>query len=271
MTRFLIFQFLVIASCLGCSNPTSTQRTSLDRDKDIHDTLPYHIDTFYSFSPYFQQGEESLDTTYIRVIYPRFEDEAMRTLVERAFLEEGETLESFAESFLLGYDNYVEDALYPEHLQSWFSEIYLTIPLYTPRIIVLKNQIVEYTGGAHGNYATIYKNYVPGETEQIPLDALIRPEKKKEFSNIAQKIFREAEGLTEDDSLERDYFFDDGVFSLNENYAFDRGGILFHYNIYEIKAYAEGTTTFIIPYTQIMHTLTDYGKEIARDIQSNHQ
>lgn len=254
---------------IACTNSRSQQDAKLDL-ASIQDTIPYQIDTFLVISPYFQQVDDKLDSTFFRITYPSFLDSTMQRLLFRSVMEDDETLESLGESFLTGYQNYVEEALYPEHIHSWFHEMNLSLPLYMPNIAVLNKSFAEYTGGAHGNYATLYHNYDLRDHSEIPLSKLLNPNKKKEFLNIAEKYFREAEGLSENASLENNYFFDDGIFSMTDNYALDRNGLRFHYNIYEIKAYAEGTTDFVVPYDQLQGLLSKYGQDLAEHIQTHY-
>lgn len=256
---FILFGSVIFAS--ACSQP-GVRHGGQESLTDAKDTLPYQIDTFTAISPYFQQVDGVLDTTYFRMVYPAFADTAMQRLVFGTVMQEGETPESLSEAFLTGYQNYVEEAQYPDHVHAWFQDMSLNLPLYLPRVAVVKHHFAEYTGGAHGNYATLYHNFDLRDRSKITLDKLIDPNKRDKLISMAEKYFRISEGLSEDASLENDYFFDHGAFSLTDNFALDEKGLRFHYNIYEIKAYADGTTEFVIPYEQLQAVLSDYGQNM---------
>ena len=82
----------------------------------------------------------------------------------------------------------------------------------------------------------------------------------KVLNAIAEKIFMEQEELADNDFT--NYFFTDDVFALNENFLLKEKSILFLYNVYEIKSYAEGITNLEIPYTQIIHLMTPEAREL---------
>jgi hypothetical protein len=45
--------------------------------------------------------------------------------------------------------------------------------------------------------------------------------------------------------------FEGGKFALPENMGLTRDGVLLFYNSYEVAAYAEGETKFVIPYGKL--------------------
>lgn len=111
-----------------------------------------------------------------------------------------------------------------------------------------------YTGGAHGN----------GWSEDLLLDRESgRVLYLSDFftdiealTNLAEPIFRGSQGLEMDASLEEaGYWFEGGVFHLNENFAFTNESIEFFYNTYEIAPYAAGPISLTIPLDQIKHLL----------------
>ena len=67
---------------------------------------------------------------------------------------------------------------------------------------------------------------------------------------MASTIFRKQEGLSPTQSLEN-YFFENQKFSLNTNFLITKKGLLFYYNSYEIRSYAEGPMELLVPYTAI--------------------
>ena len=68
-----------------------------------------------------------------------------------------------------------------------------------------------------------------------------------------ERAFRLARELKETDDLAVAGFFESaaGRFALNENFAPTVDGLAFHYDAYEIAAYAAGPTDLLIPWEEI--------------------
>lgn len=107
-----------------------------------------------------------------------------------------------------------------------------------------------YEGGVHGN----------GWSEQIIIDKKTGRELKLAdfFSNIdvftarAEVIFRADQEVPEGESLEAaGFWFEDGVFQLNENFVISEETISFLYNQYEIAPYAAGVIILEIPMEKV--------------------
>ena len=104
-----------------------------------------------------------------------------------------------------------------------------------------------YSGGAHGSYYVSYKNIYKNGKE-IKLSDIITD--LKGFKKEALKIYKKERGLKANESLTKDNWFDN-KFVLAKEFALTDEGILFTYNPYEIKAYAEGITNFLVPFSQV--------------------
>jgi hypothetical protein len=101
------------------------------------------------------------------------------------------------------------------------------------------------------------------------INDIIGDEFQASLTKVGEDIFRKQEGISDNQSLTDDYFFNEGIFSLPHNFILQKDGILFLYNIYEIKAYVFGNTQLFIPYTSISDMLTTEGKEIMAEIKLN--
>jgi hypothetical protein len=112
-----------------------------------------------------------------------------------------------------------------------------------------------YTGGAHGSTLTYFVNWDTQAGKSVALNSILKPGYEKELTSTAESIFRAQEHLAKDASLKENYFFKDGVFSLNNNFTLTPIGIRFLYNQYEIKPYAAGQTNLLIPYSKIKSLL----------------
>ena len=200
------------------------------------DTLRYKLVDFYENSPYFIEGESGIDTTYFKATYPSFENDKINKLLRSSILIDGEdSVRQAAESFLGGFNEFVEDAANPSYHIAWFRELHSYVVLNNTRILSIATQIDDFSGGAHGNHVMILSNF----------------------------------DILNNKNLSGKYFFEDGKYALAENFALEKDSLLFYYNPYEIKSYVEGSTALRIPYQEIEHLLTDSGKVYLQQISSN--
>src|SRR5690606_16396828 len=100
----------------------------------------------------------------------------------------------------------------------WTSESHAKVYSITPTYLALAIHASSYTGGAHGNYATIFKHYDLLGDKLLTLDNMVTPSYQNELTAVAERYFRSQENLGIDQSLEDSYFFDQGRFSLPDNF-----------------------------------------------------
>jgi hypothetical protein len=228
------------------------------------DTLAYQVVNFKDFSPYFSGTETSVDSTLFTAQYPVFQPE-VQELVKRAIFIDGEnTVEQVAESFLGGYNEYAEEQMDAGNgaIPPWFKHQHCQVVLNKPGILTLRNAINDYTGGAHGMEVELWFSYDVKQKKRLVLADVVQD--STQFLAIAEHHFRKLEQLSDTASYGAEYFFDS--FALPENFGLTKDGILFHYNPYEIKSYAEGGTTLLVPYADVKDILTDRAKELLKAI-----
>lgn len=112
----------------------------------------------------------------------------------------------------------------------------------------------QFTGGAHGNGTYTILKLDKNDGSALGLsDFFTNPE---ELNRIAESFFRELMELGENDDLtEAGFWFQDGKFSVNDNFFFTANQVTFFYNAYEIAPYAGGSTELKIPLDKIAHLL----------------
>lgn len=105
---------------------------------------------------------------------------------------------------------------------------------------------VNYTGGAHGMYATEHHNYSIAGGYELSLPDLF-DEKQQEalLTSIRQKLY-ERLNVTGDEGLAAHGYFPEMI-RLSENFEVTEAGINFHYDPYQIAAYAVGDVDVSIP------------------------
>jgi len=112
-----------------------------------------------------------------------------------------------------------------------------------------------YAGGAHGGSDYSFINWNTKAARTIKLTDLFIDGYNEKLTEIAEKIFRKQEKLSDTASLKDDYFFKNAKFALNNNFLITPTGLTFLYNEYEIKSFAAGITQLNIPYEQIKFLL----------------
>ncbi len=118
----------------------------------------------------------------------------------------------------------------------------------TPHTFTLINRSSTYSGGAHGNYGSLAKNYDLRTGEELPLKALFVPNYEKKLTQIAEMAYRLQEGLMPDENLTTTMGWFDNKFILPSSIGIREKGLVLDYNPYEIRAYAYGLTSLLVPY-----------------------
>jgi hypothetical protein len=242
----------------GTEDTLSYQKDSLNLE---FDTLAFHYDSLKVYSKNLVSANKGTkDTTMVTIVYPVFNNQQVDGLVKGNALKANgpdepsyKSYEDLASRFIRQYDDFQKEGL--DHTPAWFKEVNITVLPQRKDYLGLKYLYIDYAGGAHPNSAIIYKNYNSTTLQEIKLADLIPPANQPKLREVAEKIFRANEKLDPKQSLDNGYFFDKGVFTLNDNFTNTDQGLKFLYNTYEIKPYSEGTTELLIPYTAIKELL----------------
>ncbi len=268
MKLTFIFSLIAAASLLSCktvepismdevaseNTPSAITRGSVDRmlfTSDRQDSISSSI----SYEFYTQPSKPVEDTVnhFVQRSVSGFlmlgeYNEASTELSENFIKAALDTLEMM---YYEEMSNYEEDEYFGG---IWSVEMSNSIDESNSEYVQLSLNSWTYTGGAHGN----------GWSEDLLLDRKTgRVLYLSDFftdvaalTNLAEPIFRGSQGLEIDASLEEaGYWFEGGVFHLNENFAFTSESIEFFYNTYEIAPYAAGPISLSIPLDQIKHLL----------------
>lgn len=108
----------------------------------------------------------------------------------------------------------------------------------SPNLISMAYSWYIYEGGAHGNYGKVCYNYEKATGKKITYKDLVKDEAK--LLSVAQKAFKQQNGIADDEDITDMFHFEDNKFVLNDNFCFTKNGISFFYNPYEIAPYAAG-------------------------------
>lgn len=259
----------ILAACTSNKHKeeTPTEPDTLANIKlSIEDTAVYHIEKYKDFSPYFSRNGNSVDSTIYSASYPVFGSD-IDTLIKSAIFVDGEsTAEQVATSFLEGFNEYAEETMNSglTPLHTWFMDQRCEVMLNVPRFITLRNKLSSYSGGAHGIELNLWFNYDIVDRRLLTISDIVNDTNR--LKTIAEHYFKEHENLSQNQPYNEEYFFEEGQFVLADNFGFTKEGIVFHYNPYEIKSYAQGSTTIVIPYEELKNILTSTGTNLLKNI-----
>jgi len=243
------------------SNPGTGNGDEADKRAD---TLVYEYKDYIKYSQHIIQTSETTDTSFFSVSYPEFRDSAVNRFVMTSLLgNDTATVEASAQAFIGDFDQFWQSDPYP---RVWTSQSHAKVYRITPSYLALSIDAYSYTGGAHGNYATVFRHYDLLHNVPLTMNDIVTEPYQNELAAVAERYFRKQENLSVNEPLEEKYFFEGGQFSLPENFALERDSMLFLYNIYEIKPYVDGQTELRVPYSEFNRLLTDRAKRIVSEL-----
>ena len=220
------------------------------------DTLSYQYKTLKKESKALITADKDTIVSTIELKYPAFKNpvwnEQVKQLVFNSETEKSNfaTYDEYLNAFInASLEANAEEEDYP---RSWSQDINVHIEhqFAGTQTLSLSLSKYNYTGGAHPNSSLIYVNYDIFSRKIIKLSDLINPNMMARLTYIASTIFRKQEGLSPTEPLEN-YFFENQKFILNSNFLITKKGLLFFYNPYEIRSYAEGPMELMVPYSAI--------------------
>lgn len=267
----LLLSALLFAGCLSgtesaAGSSTSKLNHSSAKIRQHADTIPYQMVTYELQSNWVSKDStETVEPTYFSASYPQFGLVNLDGFVKRSLLgADSPDLEETAQTFIQEYEEYQETL---DFVRTWSTDTKVTVQLNSTDYVALQTDVYSYTGGAHGNYATLFYHYSIADKKELFFHDFIGPDDQFAFQNVAEVYFwmQEQEYYGEDFS-QNNYFFDNGFYAP-ENMAFEQDSLLLLYNIYEIKPYVYGHTELRVPYSELDHVLTDRAKGIIQELK----
>ena len=253
---------LLVCMLSACQYNQKARETNAP--SSLTDTLVYDYQHYTQYSDHIVKTEETTDTAFYTVSYPAFEDSIVNRFVLSSLLaNDTATIKTTAQTFIDEFDRFFKSDPFP---RIWTSESHVKVTQITPSYLELGIDAYTYTGGAHGNYATVFSHYDLTNHQSITLDDIVTKPFQNELTAVAERYFRNQENLPIDQPLDDRYFFDQGRFHIPDNFALEQDSLLFLYNIYEIKPYVDGKTELRVPYTDIDRLLTDRAKRFITEL-----
>ncbi|WP_443943721.1 DUF3298 domain-containing protein [Pedobacter sp. AW1-32] len=118
--------------------------------------------------------------------------------------------------------------------------------------IVVEFMVDDYSGGAHGNYASLMHCLDVKNKKQLKLDDVVRIDSNA-LQALLEKNLRKQYNVKAGDQLTTVLF--DNYLKANDNFYFNTNGIAFLYNPYEVASYAQGQIIVFIPFAELKNYL----------------
>ncbi len=127
-----------------------------------------------------------------------------------------------------------------------WENIQLGYPVFNQNnILAYRNSMYAYNGGVHGTYGTWHTNYNTNDGKMITLESLFKNDAEPKLLNILKNKLKQKYQTQDLDAVNLDEIF------VPDNFQISYGGIIFHYNPYEIGPYSLGAPEVFVPYSEL--------------------
>lgn len=248
--------FLLLIFFFGCSqekpitnNSESTKALQFD-DSEIR----YYEMVYYKSygNPKNEKDFAELKIEYLELISNQESSDSVNNFILNYLLNlpfNEDTYSDFdeiADSLMSNYISVQQE--FNDYHTSWYIHANSEITGLFNNTISIRNEEEIYTGGANTFYNLTFANFNLKTGKYLALDDIINKNNIAKVENIGKGIFFEMKVIPKDQSLEQaGYWFENKVFSLNDNFSITDSGLVFFYNLYEIASRSEGTTKLFIP------------------------
>jgi hypothetical protein len=242
LTRIYVNCTVVITLTLFCC---SSEKSAGDK------TAPPLLFTMQTVSQNYQPTEgDSSRQAVVNFQYPLFSGKAaavdsLNLLIKEILLSttfrdsNGVTVQDAAQLFLDEYKYNLQDQ--PEFSERWELREDIKVVFQSASVVSLSVSEYNYTGGAHGNFSTIFYNIHPVTGRLLNLSDFVEPSGESLLEQLAEQKFRQTRNIPAEQLFSQaGYWFENDIFYLTDNMAVQEDGMLFLYNPYEIAPYSEG-------------------------------
>ena len=166
-------------------------------------------------------------------------------------------METLAAEFIYQYEMVKRDL--KNYSNYWYLVRDVSVLYTDARVVSLRFSEDIYTGGAHPNAFKRYQSFDANTGRPISVKDLVVPGAQRKLEAAASEVFREMYDIAPGVSMtDAGFWFENGRFRLNDNFALVDRNVVFYYNLYEITSYARGPTELRIPFSALAGILKDY-------------
>ncbi len=241
MKRIRILTFLVLVN-IGCTKEHKLTFERLQLKNKTCESCPkieIDIPNALDESPVGRRINSTLKEELIYIL--KFEETQEVTSIEQA-------MSSFTESYQELQNKF------PDETVGWEATIQGNITYEDARLISIKLNSYNFTGGAHGYGSTVFLNFDKKKGVELENHQLFKD--LGEFQNVAEKQLRQQENIPQNANINSTGFmFDGDSFHLPDNIGYTENGIQLVYNQYEVASYADGPIILTIPFEKSNHNL----------------
>ncbi len=167
------------------------------------------------------------------------------------------SINDLTNEFISDYVNFRKE--YPEAPGlGWYLDAYYENVNDLSQVLSFELSYEIYTGGAHPSNYQRYYNYDYSTAKPISLNEIFIPDFEAKLNQLVESAFREENDLSPHQPLTDAGLFEDKI-EFNDNFLLTRNGIIFHYNIYEIRAYVYGPTDVTVKYSDLIDLIDENG------------
>jgi hypothetical protein len=238
-----VFSLAILVLVVACNQKPNELKFSDFKISNIK--YPIEGDSSRSFSyeasvPVFEDGNQQLI-------------DSINTFISQTFFEHKNNITDLKKLVKSESDSFYQDYLrdFSDFNEADFPLTYnynyeFTVAFHNAKYVTIQNENYAYTGGAHGNYSTLYHVFNAKNGKLLSVNDLVNDTIK--LQEIAKQQFYKLKNIDERKPInDQGYWFEKNNFSLNSNFGLLNDTLIFTYNPYEITGYAEGQTELKIP------------------------
>lgn len=214
-----------------------------------------------------ESREEKGAGTSLKLEYPAITagvEEAVRSRLNAAFAQSALLHLEQVEDDPIPFDEYAKN-FNADHASmkgeagasaGWSNESVMEIAHQGKSYVTTRCKTFTFTGGAHPNHFTHYEIYSSRDGRRIEFSDIVAEGRMAGLRAVVEKKLREIAGITSDQDLkEKGFQFTPGQLEIGDSVGLMADGALFHFNPYEIAAYALGHFDVPVAYKDLQGLL----------------
>lgn len=184
------------------------------------------------------------------ILFPKIKN---KSLLDSIYTKFGIQLDSYSKTTIAKelerqkkkyFDETSKDATLftPDFKQTWYENNIMEVFSYNNGQLTLTYENDGFSGGAHGYYNILYKNFDLKKNKSIELEDIFNNISEMDWNIILTNHF--------DNDEQKDMLLVNKI-PVNHNFYFNQRDITFVYNQYEITAYAAGVVEISVPFSEV--------------------